>query len=100
MISFISKNHDYELKAKGNFIANSNQINSNQDKDYYKPDHSKEENKRIPDYRHQLLWLPQYDIAKPISFYTSDVKGTFEIKIEGFTSDGLPVYLTDTFNVN
>lgn len=100
MISIISKNHDYELKAKGNFIANSTQINSNQDKDYYKPDYSKEENKRIPDYRHQLLWLPQYDVSKPISFYTSDVKGTFEIKIEGFTTEGLPVYLTDTFNVN
>lgn len=100
MISFISKNHDYELKAKGNFIAASNQIISNQDKDYYKPDYSKEENKRIPDYRHQLLWLPQYDVSKPISFYTSDVKGTFEIKIEGFTTEGLPVYLTDTFNVN
>lgn len=100
MISFISKNHDYELKAKGNFIATSNQINSNQDKDYYKPDYSKEENKRIPDYRHQLLWLPQYDVSKPISFYTSDVKGTFEVKIEGFTTEGLPVYLTDTFNVN
>ena len=100
MISFISKNHDYELKAKGNFIAASNQIISNQDKDYYKPDYSKEENKRIPDYRHQLLWLPQYDVSKPISFYTSDVKGTFEIKIEGFTTEGLPVYLTETFNVN
>lgn len=100
MISFISKNHDYELKAKGNFIATSNQIISNQDKDYYKPDYSKEENKRIPDYRHQLLWLPQYDVSKPISFYTSDVKGTFEVKIEGFTTEGLPVYLTDTFNVN
>ena len=100
MISFISKNHDYELKAKGNFIATSNQIISNQDKDYYKPDYSKEENKRIPDYRHQLLWLPQYDVSKPISFYTSDVKGTFEIKIEGFTTEGLPVYLTETFNVN
>lgn len=100
MISFISKNHDYELKAKGNFIAASNQIISNQDKDYYKPDYSKEENKRIPDYRHQLLWLPQYDVSKPISFYTSDVKGTFEVKIEGFTTEGLPVYLTDTFNVN
>ncbi|HCQ12341.1 hypothetical protein [Flavobacterium sp.] len=100
MISFISKNHDYELKTKGNFIANSTQINSNLDKDYYKPDYSKEENKRIPDYRHQLLWLPQYDVSKPISFYTSDVKGTFEVKIEGFTTEGLPVYLTDTFNVN
>ena len=100
MISLISKNHDYELKAKGNFIAASNQIISNQDKDYYKPDYSKEENKRIPDYRHQLLWLPQYDVSKPISFYTSDVKGTFEVKIEGFTTEGLPVYLTDTFNVN
>lgn len=100
MISIISKNYDYELKAKGNFIATSNQISTNPDKEYYKPDYSKEENKRIPDYRHQLLWIPKYDVSKPISFYTSDVKGTFEITIEGFTTDGLPVYLTDTFNVN
>jgi hypothetical protein len=100
MISIISKNHDYKLKTKGNFITNSNQISPNQDKDYYIPDYSKEENKRIPDYRHQLLWMPQYDVSKPISFYTSDVKGTFEITIEGFTTDGLPVYLSDTFTVN
>lgn len=100
MVSIISKNHDYDSKLNGSFIVKSNQILRNSKKEYYSPDYSKQSNTRIPDYRHQLLWLPEYDINKTISFYTSDVKGTFEIIIEGFTKDGEPVSISDTFEVN
>lgn len=34
------------------------------------------------------------------SFYTSDVKGKFEISLEGFTSGGHPISLKQDFRVN
>jgi len=72
-------------------------------KAYYTIDYSNlSQNERIPDYRYQLLWLPQLTLAgneNLISFYTSDVSGTFEISLEGFTDQGIPVSLKDTFEV-
>ncbi|UMB59842.1 hypothetical protein MHL31_12240 [Lutibacter sp. A80] len=58
--------------------------------------------KRIPDFRTQLLWLPDLTInskTKDISFFTSDVKGTFEISLEGFTNNGKPVSLKEVIVV-
>lgn len=49
--------------------------------------------KRIPDFRTQLLWNPFLQLKEDqimIPFYTSDVTGTFEISIEGFTIKGEP----------
>ncbi len=57
---------------------------------------------RIPDFRYQLFWLPQIELEeknKSIEFFTSDVKGTFEISLEGFTRDGEPVSLKKQFEV-
>lgn len=54
--------------------------------------------KRIPDYRTQLLWLPNFEInakTKEVNFFTSDVDGTFEISLEGFTNNGEPVSLKE-----
>lgn len=48
----------------------------------------------IPDYRHQLLWVPNFRFItnkEIITFYTSDVTGDFEISIKGFTKGGIPV---------
>ena len=49
---------------------------------------------RVPDFRHQLLWEPTLDLSeekKELVFYTSDVAGTYELVLEGFTSNGNPV---------
>ena len=57
---------------------------------------------RIPDFRSQLLWLPNLEInsnTKDISFFTSDVNGTFEISLEGFTNNGNPVSLKEVIVV-
>nr|WP_298999054.1 hypothetical protein [uncultured Allomuricauda sp.] len=56
---------------------------------------------RIPDYRYQLLWMPKVFIDKPksFSFFTSDVKGEFEIKVEGFSKNGKPISLRETIIV-
>lgn len=52
---------------------------------------------RIPDFRTQLFWLPQIklsEITQKIHFYTSDIPGTYEISLEGFTDKRKHVKLT------
>jgi hypothetical protein len=57
---------------------------------------------RIPDFRNQLLWNSDVAVNNTdtaITFFTSDVPGTYEISMEGFTEKGVPVSLKDTFKV-
>lgn len=58
---------------------------------------------QIPDFRQQLYWLPHLKLDREetqIDFYTSDVEGTYEIHLEGFTRKGKPVSIKETFEVN
>ncbi|WP_299125628.1 hypothetical protein [uncultured Winogradskyella sp.] len=91
------------------FINNGNipsiQINKPQvKKTYYKQTYTNENRiSRLPDFRQQLLWIPIFNVSennKTISFFTSDVKGVYEIKLEGFTSNGKPVSILKEFEVN
>jgi len=62
----------------------------------------KEKYKRFPDFRYQLLWLPKFKFKgteENVSFYSSDIKGTFEVSLEGFTKNGVPVSLKERFIV-
>ena len=64
------------------------------EKNYYTEDHSLRATSRIPDYRNVLLWQPHIELdAEPvvIPFYTSDVPGTYEVFLEGFTDYGKPI---------
>jgi hypothetical protein len=57
---------------------------------------------RIPDLRTQLLWVPSVEIdssEENMDFFTSDIPGTFEIHLEGFTNSGKPVSVKRTFTV-
>ncbi|MGI0107606.1 hypothetical protein [Salinimicrobium sp. WS361] len=57
---------------------------------------------RIPDLRTQLLWVPSVEMdssEEKMNFFTSDVPGTFEIHLEGFTNTGKPVSVKRTFTV-
>ncbi|WP_299438888.1 hypothetical protein [uncultured Aquimarina sp.] len=57
---------------------------------------------RIPDYRNQLLWEPNLEMKNKkaiIDFYTSDIPGVYEISIEGFSDQGIPVSVKDSFIV-
>jgi len=58
--------------------------------------------KQIPDQRRQLLWIPMLKINnhdQSITFFTSDVRGDFEISLEGFTDTGKPVSVRKNFSV-
>nr|WP_299385483.1 hypothetical protein [Allomuricauda sp.] len=57
---------------------------------------------RIPDFRHQLLWIPNLDLSsgsKTLDLYTSDVAGEYELILEGFSSIGKPVSVKRRFTV-
>jgi hypothetical protein len=49
-------------------------------------------NSRKPDFRHTLYWNPFVEIEKDqsvqLSFYTSDLTGSFEVIVEGITGEG------------
>ncbi|HET8735084.1 MAG TPA: hypothetical protein VFM69_00660 [Pricia sp.] len=74
-------------------------------KKYFSPvynDSPTKERLRTPDFRYQLLWKPDVVVTGKetlFSFYTSDLKGSFEISLEGFTTAGKPVSLTKRFRV-
>ncbi|HBC02825.1 MAG TPA: hypothetical protein DC015_01170 [Aequorivita sp.] len=84
----------------GNFVQNLSHDYLNEmelpplikQKKYYRPDYSnKEVQARIPDYRIQLFWEPNVQFSGgsySTTFYTSDVSGTYEISIEGFSEEG------------
>jgi hypothetical protein len=50
-----------------------------------------------------LLWEPNYNLlpntTKEVEFFTSDVPGSYEISLEGFTTGGKAVSLTKLFTV-
>lgn len=102
-ISFTTKNFDYVSKLSGSFIIKPDILRPLAKKEYYQPDYrNKDKNTRIPDYRHQLAWLPNIKLnekEKSLSLYTSDVNGQFEIIIEGFTELGKPVYIKEIIEV-
>lgn len=59
-------------------------------------------NSHIPDYRYQLVWEPHIvlDGSESIfDFYTSEVTGKYEIRLEGFTNYGKPISLISYFEV-
>ncbi len=61
-----------------------------------------ENTQRIPDFRYQLLWEPQVSLdSEELSFvfFSSDVPGTYVIRLEGFTTYGKPISLQKTFRV-
>ena len=72
-------------------------------KDYFVQDYRYPERyKRIPDYRNQLIWEPKFKLdgsTKTLSFYTSDVKGRYEVVLEGFNEQGEPLSLREVIEV-
>ena len=71
-------------------------------KRYFFPDYSKNTLKRIPDLRNQLYWNPEFVLdknTKSFSFFTSDNVGNYEMIIEGFSDEGVPVLVKDCFSV-
>ncbi|WP_417886897.1 hypothetical protein [Zunongwangia sp.] len=71
------------------------------DKRYFKQVYKKgNEYDHMPDFRIQLLWDPDLNVDDAnSSFYTSDVTGKFEVKVEGLTDKGKPISIQKFFEV-
>ena len=104
VIAFTTKKNDYESNLKGDYILKPEIIRPLSKLDYFQPDYSdKTKNTRIPDYRYQLLWLPEISLENKesnVSFFTSDIVGEFEITLEGFTTAGVPITVKETIQVD
>ena len=95
---------DYKNKLTGDFLLEQTLFNAQTQKKYYRQTYNNNNNvsNRIPDFRNQLLWEPKITIntdKEVIYFYTSDNSGEYEVCIEGFTNNGLPISLRGTFTV-
>lgn len=102
LISFTTFNKDFKNTQTGSFIAKPTVLRPQPKKIYNKVKYeSGSDNDRIPDFRNQLLWNPnaQLNSDADTSFYTSDLSGTFEIRLEGFTKNGIPVSVTENIEV-
>ncbi|TDP03784.1 hypothetical protein [Flavobacterium sp. 245] len=102
IVSFTTKNGDYDTKLKGQFIIRPEILRPQVKKNYFSPDYVINKSVRIPDYRHQLLWQPNIDLSKTdsnIKFYASDVSGNYEVTLEGFSANGKPVFIKDFIEI-
>lgn len=73
-----------------------------QRKKYFNQIYKDDSNTRVPDFRSQLFWEPNFNIEDTwteIEFYTSDNIGNYEICLEGFTNSGKPITLKKIFSV-
>lgn len=101
IISIKTKENDFLTQAKLDYIQQVKIDNPISLKQYYFENHDKQLNsKRIPDYRHQLFWKPNLVLnggRTGLIFYTSDNSGEYEISLEGFTLEGKPVSMVESF---
>lgn len=102
IIAFTTKKFDYENNLKGDFITYPTILRPAPKKIYFQPNYQNNPSARIPDFRYQLLWNPEVELTNlenNFSLYTSDVKGSFEIRVDGITNEGVPISLRSTFEV-
>ncbi|MDP5199229.1 hypothetical protein [Flavobacterium sp. DG2-3] len=103
LISFETKNNEFSENYAKKYLKTMEIQRPNPQKVYNNPDYaSGNKLQRIPDYRYQLLWKPDVKLETKedqLSFYTSDIKGNFEVVLEGFTENGQPVYVSKNITV-
>jgi len=75
-------------------------------KNYYEQRYSNTEDiaywSRIPDFRRQLLWIPEIKLENEnaIEFYTSSVSGIYDVVLQGFDKNGKLISTTTSLRVN
>ncbi len=100
-----TKENDFNKYLDENSILKNELLSNQPAKSYFTQEYTvlnKTETAHIPDLRRQLVWQPIINLKEgktEINFYTSDISGEFEIRIEGFKADGLPVSILKSFVV-
>ncbi|MFI1771949.1 hypothetical protein [Thalassobellus citreus] len=93
IIDIKTKKGDFNLPKNRNDLNFISLDAVKENKIYFNPNYKTqfEDLKRIPDYRNQLLWIPDLTLdfnLKTLKFYTSDATGIFEILLQGYSLDG------------
>ena len=94
---------DFKSSVKGDFLKEVTLNKPIRVKTYYQPDYTNTKTNRIPDYRRQLLWLPNVSLNTEVlnfNTYTSDNTGTYEIVLQGYDSNGNTIKATNYFTVD
>lgn len=101
LISFTTFDKNFTSTQTGSSIVKTAMLSPKPKKIYNKIEYlNQTDEARIPDYRNQLFWAPEVRLNQSnSSFYTSDVSGNFEIRLEGFTKNGVPVSIRDFIEV-
>lgn len=104
IISIKTSTNDFKTSLIGDFIIETN-LNLPEDETlYFQPQYlNGTDNNRVPDYRRQLLWIPNNKLNKSknnFTAYTSDDKGTYEVKVEGYNANGNYTVSKAYFTVN
>ncbi|MEX0313674.1 MAG: hypothetical protein AB3N18_05820, partial [Allomuricauda sp.] len=98
-------NGDFNISTDGDHIIKKKLLRPLPQKKYYNQSYQADlrtKYLRIPDFRSQLLWVPDISLSDEeitLEFYTSDVSGTYEVSLEGFTTNGQPISVTKTMEV-
>ncbi|MWB95773.1 hypothetical protein GON26_15500 [Flavobacterium sp. GA093] len=102
LVSFTTFDKDFKSTQNGSSIIKTTILRPQPKKIYNRIDYTNPiDYESIPDFRNQLFWNPDVKLNNDSNntFYTSDVSGTFEIKLEGFAKNGTPISLKETFEV-
>jgi len=105
VLDFETIKNDYENLVYKDYVKKVELFKPQPQKDYYKPIYTldnEDKTKRIPDFRNQLLWMPNvrmHTSEVAFTFYTSDNVGTYVVEVEGFTDSGTPVSISESFVV-
>ncbi len=105
VLSIETFNGDYVPPFEGDHYTTVDLFKPQDTKRYYQQKYGEKagsEMDRILDFRYQLLWEPNLELQedrKTIEFFTSDIKGHFEICLEGFTKQGEPIALKQLIEV-
>ena len=105
VIDFTTYKGDFDGQELPEYMIEKVYLGLQRPREFYTPDYSlnKDLMKRIPDYRSTLYWNPQVDVNREsvtnVTFYTSDDAGLYEIKVNGITHSGIPIFGKHTFKV-
>ncbi|MDN3674649.1 hypothetical protein QWY99_16530 [Flavobacterium branchiarum] len=102
LINFTTFDNDFKSNQTGNAMVKASVLRPQPKKAYNKITYTDlTDNERIPDFRNQLFWNPDVKLNTESnnSFYTSDLSGMFEVRLEGFTKTGTPISLKEIIEV-
>ncbi|MDC8004748.1 hypothetical protein POV27_11855 [Aureisphaera galaxeae] len=93
---------DFYESLTEDYVAKIGLFTTQPKKSYFSQSYMDYGGNRMPDFRSQLLWEPNAEVNESNGvweFYTSDNTGTYEVSLEGFTGNGVPVSLKKFISV-